>query len=214
MKTLEQQIAELTAEYNFKAEVETLFGGYKYLAFRSVTKEYDNCVVIDLRDTRRYELKDLAKHIKYILMTFKPTGENYTIDFAGKEPIKTASRFAFRIDNGVNQNNHVGISYNSNRVGVQIELPIEFYSPLIVRNFTRGITDCEDHYFTGCSRKELQSIRLQAKELNIFQTVNWYGSHRTHYVTQPEYVEHFEFVILNGAEPNLLEQHNEYLTTK
>jgi hypothetical protein len=211
-KALADKIANLTAEHAFKAEIETLFGGYDYLAFRSVTKEYDSRLVIRLTDTRRYELKDIAKHIAFIISTFKPTEQANIIQFAGKDSIITASPYMFRIDNSINSTT-VSISYLSNRISVQVELPIQFYSKLIVRPFERGVTDCEYHYYGGVSMTEIRRMRIRCYELNIFDKVDWFGGDRTHYVKDNEDKSRFEFTILNGSEQNLIDSHNEYLAT-
>lgn len=189
MKTLEQKIEDLKKEHSFESEMETLFGGYKYLAYLHDCKDSDKTISIDLRSE---PINEIALKLKDITNILKPTNETYQ-----SNDIISVSPYSFWFNSGVKES-HVIIGYVSNRVSVRIELPINFYDAKIVVRGYRSPSSTEDHYFGGYSRREMQEVRISTHKLNIFLNQPYHGGDYLVYITNPDQIEAFNYVVLNG----------------
>lgn len=123
-----------------------------------------------------------ANEFKEVLAAYPATNDKQVIGTASDKYFCTLnSPFLVRIDNPAapNQYNNfsVKISYQSNDIDMQIEMPINCISDF-VRVSDRNITDSEHHYFIGCSYKELHSMKVRQYVFKADQ-ISWYGGDKT-----------------------------------
>jgi len=192
MTDLEKKIAELTADHNFKTEMESLFGNIPHLAYSSKSKESDFTITIQLT---KYSFPELISNcLKDILILLPVTNKETVLGNSSK----TVSYSPFRFDysNNVNES-YVLVSYYSNRIHVRIEVPLSFYSEISKRG-TRKVSDCETHYFGGVSQQEINNMKLIKYSCQYFDEVNWYGGDVSVYCKSPEWKEQFNEMVLTG----------------
>lgn len=170
--TLDQKIENLRKEHSFKEYVSEAIKGYKYLAFLHDGKGYDKRLVV--------KCPTLAD-AKNIIKTFPVTNKTHTV---GNEDKLIKSPFRVNIDNPATQSQHsnftIEISYISNDIGVQLEMPIDIFSKFVTAGY-RKVYDSEYHYFIGYSHEKLYKLRVRKYNFNApnDEQINWYGGNVT-----------------------------------
>jgi hypothetical protein len=192
--TLGQQIAELTALHNFKSEMDTLLGQYKIMTYKSTGKAQDHAISIDLKGYAFPEL--LSNYLTDITTNLKPTETTYKFSNGDK---LNQSPFYFSWENSVNEN-HVLISYISNRINVRIEIPVSFYKN-VYRISSRKVYESEHVFFLGESRKAISDYRLRAYSCLYFENMGFYGGNYVTWIPDAEYREQYERMIFTGEQP-------------
>lgn len=195
MKTLDQQIEELKAKHNFQAEMDTLLGQYNPSAVYHPGKDGIGFVSIDL--TKWPDSLDVGAQLRNIVEILKPSNDTQVYDHKNK--ITSYSPFRMEWESGVNDT-YVKISYQSGDNGVWIKMPLSFYDKLARKSY-RAPNDCEDHYFGGYSRKEMENIRIPVNQCLYYHNLAWYGGNYTTYIVDPEYREQFDNMVLTGELP-------------
>jgi len=202
MKTLEQQIEELTAKHNLETTVKGMFPDLKVITFASTDKHYGSkyYVSIDLKSTsygeERLTREQVQERVIEIVKTC-PTTETTNRVYKNSGDEITASPFVLNFNNGVNDQ-YCSIEYVSGEFNIHIKVPISYFDDDLIYHSMRGITDSEYHYFTARSRKELAEIRIRVADLRGFKEVKYYGGSIKKYITEPDYREEFDTIVLTG----------------
>lgn len=173
MKNLNKEIAKLKAENDHEKNTKKLLGKIDHLALLT---GHDN-------EGRRVVVR--TKNLEEVRKTFKlfPASNKVTkIDFAGSDDITLKTPFRIDIENPAQQNSaqsyHLSVGYQSGKIEMDIEIPLNL---LPTEFFTRGqrpITDCEYHYFIGHSYNELRNIRVTQYSFQGEQ-IGWFGGNKT-----------------------------------
>jgi len=167
-KSLKTQVAELTAKFEAEEMVKSKLGNIKVLVImRDTDISFISCYIEELEE------------LKTIIKTFAPTKKESVVGTANdKFHTVMGTPYNLTINNPAQPNNFndfsVCVKYVSAEFDVHIKLPIRFFMDHIV-TANRPITDCEYHYFIGCSNKELRDIRVRQYLWNTQKRINWYG---------------------------------------
>lgn len=203
MKTLQEEIAELTAKHNIQAQGQNMFPDLKVFCHAFSYKEKDTkyCINIDLLKESYNEVKytkdEILTHIQTIIATLPPT-KNNVLTFASGKDIHTVNPYVLHFNNGVNTHN-AEIQYISGEYWVHIKLPISFYEgDEILERYSRNVSDSEYHYFGGTSMSELRRMQLRAYRLRMFDHTKYYGGDVNCYLMKEEAKEQFESIVLTG----------------
>lgn len=202
-KDLQQQIAELTAKHNLQKLVENKLPGMGTIYTNEFNYKSKGTKYTFTVNLLKSDLKDIQSKINEVITAFPPT-KNNLLSFAGKDDQLTASPFVLRFKNGV-RDNSVQIEYVSGDFWAHIELPIAYYSDDCKGIFMRKVYDCEYHYFTGTSMKEILKIQLRAYKLDMFESVKYYGGDVANFIKDNEDKEEFESIVINGHIPQFVE---------
>lgn len=166
---LQQQIAELTAKHEFEEYTNSILPGIKTLSILSNGKKR---IVIEGKTK-----DDFVK----TLSVLHPTNTETLIGSATKHEATLITPFRINIENPCSpsqyRNFQIEISYTSNDIDVDINLPIELVKDFVLRS-ERNITDSEYHYFTGTSMTQLRTMKVMCYVFNASQ-ISWYGGNKT-----------------------------------
>lgn len=167
--SLQDKIAELTAKHEHEEYTNNLFPDYKTLAIlhgnkkRIVVQQADKAAFID------------------IISKLPPTNKTQEINSASGKERTLSTPFKINIENPCTTSqwtrHEVHISYISNNIEVEIELPIENIKNYITSG-TRNITDSEYHYFPGYGLEKLKRMQVLAYSF-IAEQMSWYGGNKT-----------------------------------
>jgi hypothetical protein len=197
-KDLQSKINELTERHNLQQEIESKLPGLdiytNFFSHKSLgtTKTF----TVKLQDT---PLNKIADIIQTVITEFKPSS-NAKLSFAGKNDVETNSPFVLRWKNDV-RSNIAQIDYVSGEYWIHIDLPIGYYSDDVKGVFQRKVYDSEYHYFTAKSQRAIDNMRLIAYQLDMFESVKYYGGDVVNYINHDDDKAEFESVVLKGHTP-------------
>jgi len=203
MKTLQEEIAELTAKHTIQEQGQNMFPDLKLHCYAFSYKEKDTkySINIDLLKESYGEVKyskdEILIHIQTIISTLPPT-KNNILTFASSKDIHTLNPYILHFDNDVHKNS-AQIQYVSGEYWVHISLPISFYEgEEILEPYRRNVSDSEYHYFGGTSMSEIRIMQLRAYRLRMFDHTKYYGGDVNCYLMKEEEKEQFESIVLTG----------------
>lgn len=170
---LQSQIEKLTNEFNFKQMISQVLPDIKTLAFLTGHNNDKKRLIATCKNPTEF---------KTVLSLFPATNKHTVI---GTERdsyyVDLPTPFNIKIDNPASPNQWhsfaVKISYISNDIDIQCELPIACINDY-VRTDERAITDSEYHYFTGYSHQKLTQMRVRQYNFKSTQ-ISWYGGDKT-----------------------------------
>lgn len=171
MKTLKQQIFELTAKHTFEQFAESISCGVKHNA------------CISKRNFISFDCKTIYE-VKQLLSTLSPTNKTSVIGTATDKFYKTIdSPYKITIDNPASTNQYnwfsLRIQFELNDIDIWINVPLNLITFYNFVRITRNITDSEYHYFIGMSNKQLREMKVTAYNFNNNYVVNFYGGSKT-----------------------------------
>lgn len=190
---LNKQIKELKAKHKLQTDIEKKLPGIKIYSNHFDYKGHKYTFTAKLEEE---PINELADKIQQVIKAFPPT-KNNTIYTASKDQ-KTESSFVLKFENGI-RHNKVKIDYVSGKYWIHIDLPVKFYEG-VIEPFTRGVYDCEYHYFGGTSMTEIKRMQIRAYKLRKFDHVKYYGGDVACYLAKAEFKETFEKIVLTGKE--------------
>lgn len=203
IESLEAKIKKVKDEHKLEVIAKTKLEGLKVLTFISEFKcKKTKNIVVDLVGM---ELTKITESIKLVLQQIRPLKSNASFKMNDKT-INTHSPFIFKFDNNCKYTQYCNLEYSSiGNVEVTIKIPLQFYDKDELTYEMRAITECEHHYFIGCSARQLNDIRVHRYWFADFEKVKYYGGSVTNYCGSVGDKKDFEFIIVNGS-------YKEYLT--
>lgn len=171
---LDKKIKALKLEEAFKTKVKKELKKIDHLAFMTGHEDDEPRLVARCKD---------FKEALLVLKLYPPTNKKTVIGTAGDSYFATLKTpFHVKLDNPCSPSIHhsfqLELSYESNKVDVQIELSIDLFMDF-VNCGERNITDSEYHYFTGVDYGRLRSMKVMCYNFKADKVINWYGGDKS-----------------------------------
>lgn len=166
---LQEEIAALTAKYEFEEFVKSKLPNLKTMAFVNRKR-----ILVEVENKDQF---------KEVLAVFPTTNTITKIGSASSDIDPIQSPYRIDIDNPCSPNSFskfkVQVSYQSDDTEIQVELPIEVIKDWVTTS-KRKITDSEYHYFIGYSHNELRKKEVMCYVFPYpTKQISWYGGNKT-----------------------------------
>lgn len=169
MNELERKIEELKQEYNSKQSILEIVGNdIKFYHCKTFVS---------------FEVKSIDE-VKLLFDKFKPVNE--TSEMKTATQTYQVNHFLKMMINNPCQisrfsNFDLKLSYQSSDIEIHIKIPISLINEKNILNTSffkvssRKIYDCEYHYFTGVSMKELREMKVRCYLFDTSKVIGYYG---------------------------------------
>lgn len=167
--SLQEQIAELTAKHELQEYADNLLPALDKMTILSSGKKR---IIVRAKTIDEF---------KQAFSALPPTNHTTLIGSATSKEKVLNVPYRVDIDNPASPNQYHNfkfeITYRSNNIEVNIEMPIGFINEFTSRS-DRNVSDSEYHYFTGVSEQKLRTMKVMCYNFKGAQ-ISWYGGNKT-----------------------------------